>query len=113
MKNEVYFQACQPIEIIAKKGYKSLTFGPLKPVGLEKEDQKLPYAVVQLRQDDKAASIYNMVGFQTNLKQGEQKRIFRMIPGLEKANFLRYGRMHRNTFINAPKHLLETLQLKK
>lgn len=111
-EKEIYFQGCQPIEVIAKKNYKSLTFGPMKPVGLEDQDGKRPYAVLQLRQDDEAASVYNMVGFQTNLLQPEQKRIFRMIPGLENANFLRYGQMHRNTYIDSPSHLLPTLQLK-
>jgi methylenetetrahydrofolate--tRNA-(uracil-5-)-methyltransferase len=85
----------------------------MKPVGLEKEDGKRPFAVVQLRQDNKESSLYNIVGFQTNLKWGEQNKVFRLIPGLENATIYRYGVMHRNTFINAPKHLLPTMQLKE
>ena len=111
-EKENHFEACMPIEVIAKRGFKSLTFGPMKPVGLEKEDGKRPFAVVQLRQDNKESSLYNIVGFQTNLKWGEQNRVFKLIPGLENATFYRYGVMHRNTFINAPKHLLPTMQLK-
>lgn len=112
-EKETHFEACMPIEVIAKRGFKSLTFGPMKPVGLEKEDGKRPFAVVQLRQDNKESSLYNIVGFQTNLKWGEQSRVFRLIPGLENATIYRYGVMHRNTFINAPKHLLPTMQLKE
>ena len=111
-EKETHFEACMPIEVIAKRGFKSLTFGPMKPVGLEKEDGKRPFAVVQLRQDNKESSLYNIVGFQTNLKWGEQNRVFKLIPGLENATIYRYGVMHRNTFINAPKHLLPTMQLK-
>lgn len=107
------FEACMPVEKIAERGEKTLLFGPLKPKGLvnprtERED----YAVVQLRQDDMAGEIYNLVGFQTNLKWGEQKRVFSMIPGLENAEFIRYGVMHRNTFINAPKILTPELNMK-
>lgn len=102
-----------PIEVMAKRGIKTMLFGPLKPVGLE--DPKTgdqPYAVVQLRQDNAAASLYNIVGFQTHLKWGEQKRVFQMIPGLENAEFVRYGVMHRNTFMKSPEVLLPTYQSK-
>lgn len=108
-----YFSACQPVEIIAESGIDSLRFGPLKPVGLvnPKTGQR-PYAVVQLRQDNLLASMFNLVGFQTNLKHPEQIRVFKMIPGLENAKFERLGQMHRNAYINAPELLLPTLQLK-
>ncbi|MBE7013345.1 MAG: methylenetetrahydrofolate--tRNA-(uracil(54)-C(5))-methyltransferase (FADH(2)-oxidizing) TrmFO [Ruminococcaceae bacterium] len=97
------FEGCMPVETMAKRGEDTLLFGPLKPVGLEHpETRKLPYAVVQLRQDNTEATLYNIVGFQTRLKFGEQKRVFSMIPGLEDASFVRYGVMHRNTFINSP-----------
>ena len=96
------FESCMPVEEMARRGKETLLFGPLKPVGLAQEGKDRPHAVVQLRQDDARASMYNMVGFQTHLKHGEQKRVFRMIPGLEKAEILRYGVMHRNTYINAP-----------
>lgn len=112
-EKENHFEACMPIEVIAKRGFKSLTFGPMKPVGLEDKYGKRPFAVVQLRQDNKESSLYNIVGFQTNLKWGEQARVFKLIPGLENASIYRYGVMHRNTFINAPKHLLPTMQLKE
>lgn len=112
-EKEIHFESCMPIEVMAKRGPKTLLFGPLKPVGLEKEDGTRPYAVVQLRQDDLHGNIYNIVGFQTNLLFPEQKRIFRMIPGLENAEFVRYGVMHRNTYICAPKHLNPTLQTKE
>lgn len=108
-----FFEACLPIEVIAKRGREALAFGPLRPVGLiDPRTGQQPYAVVQLRQDDAAGTLYNLVGFQTNLKWGEQERVFRLIPGLEKAEFVRYGQMHRNTFINSPKLLLPTLQFK-
>jgi methylenetetrahydrofolate--tRNA-(uracil-5-)-methyltransferase len=107
------FEACMPVEIIAKRGPQNLTFGPMKPVGLRTPDGKTPYAVVQLIQDDAAKTMYNIVGFQTHLKFGEQKRVFQMIPGLENASFAKYGRMHRNTYINAPKILNPTFQTKK
>lgn len=108
------FEGCMPIEQMAKRGEQTMLFGPLKPVGLENpKDGKLPYAVVQLRQDNKDATMYNIVGFQTHLKFGEQKRVFSLIPGLENAEFLRYGVMHRNTFINSPKLLDEYYQTKK
>ncbi|HHU27978.1 TPA: methylenetetrahydrofolate--tRNA-(uracil(54)-C(5))-methyltransferase (FADH(2)-oxidizing) TrmFO [bacterium] len=112
-EKEIHFESCMPIEVMAKRGPKTLLFGPLKPVGLEKEDGTRPYAVVQLRQDDLHGNIYNIVGFQTNLLFPEQKRIFRMIPGLENAEFVRYGVMHRNTYICAPKYLNPTLQTKE
>lgn len=101
-EKEKYFEGCLPIEVIARRGAQTLTFGPMRPVGLERENAPLPYAVVQLRQDDSLAEVYNMVGFQTNLTFPEQERIFRLIPGLEKASFVRFGVMHRNTFINSP-----------
>ena len=111
---EIHFEACMPIESIAAKGFKTLTFGPLKPVGLEKdENSRRPFAVVQLRQDNVNGDLYNMVGFQTNLTFKEQKRIFSLIPGLENVNIVRYGVMHRNTFINSPKCLSENLNLRE
>ncbi|WP_026338907.1 methylenetetrahydrofolate--tRNA-(uracil(54)-C(5))-methyltransferase (FADH(2)-oxidizing) TrmFO [Fusobacterium russii] len=112
-EKEKLFDACMPIEKIAASGEKTMTFGPLKPKGLiNPRTQKMDYAVVQLRQDDKAGKLYNIVGFQTNLKFGEQKRVFSMIPALENAEFVRYGVMHRNTFINSTKLLDKTLKLK-
>lgn len=106
-----FFEGCLPIEVIAERGLDSLAFGPMRPVGLrDPRTGKRPYAVVQLRQDNLAGSLYNLVGFQTNLKYPEQKRVLRMIPGLEAAEFLRYGQMHRNTFIASPKLLRPTLQ---
>jgi methylenetetrahydrofolate--tRNA-(uracil-5-)-methyltransferase len=106
-----FFEGCLPIEIIAERGIDSLAFGPMRPVGLrDPRSNKRPHAVVQLRQDNLAGSLYNMVGFQTNLKFPEQRRVLRLIPGLENAEFLRYGQMHRNTFIASPKLLLPTLQ---
>jgi methylenetetrahydrofolate--tRNA-(uracil-5-)-methyltransferase len=106
-----FFEGCLPVEIIAERGVDSLAFGPMRPVGLrDPRTGKRPYAVVQLRQDNLAGSLYNLVGFQTNLKFPEQKRVFRLIPGLEDADFLRYGQMHRNTFIASPKLLRPTLQ---
>ncbi|HID61561.1 MAG TPA: methylenetetrahydrofolate--tRNA-(uracil(54)-C(5))-methyltransferase (FADH(2)-oxidizing) TrmFO, partial [Anaerolineae bacterium] len=108
-----FFEACLPVEVIARRGRKALAYGPLKPVGLvDPRTGKRPYAVVQLRQDNLAGTLYNMVGFQTNLRWGEQERVFRLIPGLEKAQFVRFGQMHRNTFINAPALLRPTMQLK-
>ncbi len=110
----VVFEGCMPIEQMAKRGEQTMLFGPLKPVGLENpKDGKLPYAVVQLRQDNKDATMYNIVGFQTHLKFGEQKRVFSLIPGLENAEFLRYGVMHRNTFINSPRLLNKYYQTLK
>ncbi len=107
------FEGCMPIEEMAKRGIKTLLFGPLKPVGLSDGDCDDFHAVVQLRQDNLEGTLYNMVGFQTRLKWPEQKRVFKMIPGLEKAEFVRLGVMHRNTFINSPKSLLKTGQLKE
>ena len=112
-KREI-FEGCMPIEIMAKRGIDTLRFGPLKPVGFtDLRTGRRPYAVVQLRQDNSQGNLYNMVGFQTNLKFGEQKRVFRLIPGLESAEFEKYGVMHRNTFINSPELLDETYNLKK
>ena len=112
-KREI-FEGCMPIEVMAKRGIDTLRFGPLKPVGFDDlRTSKRPYAIVQLRQDNSEGTIYNMVGFQTNLKFGEQKRIFSMIPGLENAEFVKYGVMHRNTYINSTKLLDETYQLKQ
>lgn len=106
------FEGCMPIEVMAARGADTMRFGPLKPVGLtDPHDGSRPYAVVQLRQDNAAASMYNIVGFQTHLKFGEQKRVFGMIPGLENAEFVRYGVMHRNTYINSPKLLTERYNL--
>ena len=111
-KKEI-FEGCMPIEIMAKRGAETLRFGPLKPVGFDDPRiAKRPYAIVQLRQDDKEGTIYNLVGFQTNLKFGEQKRVFSLIPGLENAEFVKYGVMHRNTYINSTKLLDETYNLK-
>lgn len=117
-----FFEACLPIEEMARRGEDTMRYGPLKPVGLfdarlgdfrdPANREKRPYAVVQLRQEDKAGQLWNMVGFQTNLKWGEQKRVFKLIPGLENAEFVRMGVMHRNTFINSPELLLPTLQFK-
>lgn len=111
-KREI-FEGCMPIEVMAKRGLDTLRFGPLKPVGFDDpRTGKRPYAVVQLRQDNKEATLFNIVGFQTNLKYGEQKRVFSIIPGLEKSEFVKYGVMHRNTFINSPKLLRKTYQFK-
>ena len=111
-KKEI-FEGCMPIEIMAKRGIDTLRFGPLKPVGFDDpRTAKRPYAIVQLRQDNKKGNIYNMVGFQTNLKFGEQKRVFSMIPGLRNAEFIKYGVMHRNTYINSSKLLDKTYNLK-
>ena len=107
---ETYFEGCMPFEEMAKRGPKTLLFGPMKPVGLEKPDGTLPYAVVQLRQDNAVASLYNLVGFQTHLKWGEQKRILSMIPGLQNVSIVRYGVMHRNSYLCAPKVLRPTYQ---
>ena len=113
-EEEKLFEACMPVERIASRGIKTLLFGPLKPKGLTNpRTNTRDYAVVQLRQDDKEGKLYNLVGFQTNLRWGEQKRVFSMIPGLENADFVRYGVMHRNTFINSPKVLTTSLNLKE
>ena len=108
-----YFEGCLPIEEIARRGRDTLRFGPMKPVGLkDPRTGRMPYAVVQLRQENLRADSYNLVGFQNHLKFGEQARVLRLIPGLENARFLRYGQIHRNTYINAPTLLTETLQMK-
>ena len=110
----IFFEGCMPVEAMAARGIDTLRFGPLKPVGLPRPDTgRIPYAVVQLRQDNTAGTLYNLVGFQTHLRWPEQERVFRMIPGLEQAQFVRFGVMHRNTFINSPKVLLPTLQAKE
>ncbi len=112
-EKEIFFEGCMPIEVMASRGKKTMLFGPLKPVGLEDpRTGKRPYAVIQLRQDDAAGTLYNIVGFQTHLKWGAQKEVIRLIPGLENAEIVRYGVMHRNTFINSPKVLEPTYQLK-
>lgn len=109
-----YFESCLPIEEIARRGRDTLRFGPMKPVGLrDPRNGKMPYAVVQLRQENLRADSYNLVGFQNHLKFGEQARVLRLIPGLENGRFLRYGQIHRNTYINAPSLLSETLQMKQ
>ncbi|WP_430164893.1 FADH(2)-oxidizing methylenetetrahydrofolate--tRNA-(uracil(54)-C(5))-methyltransferase TrmFO [Paenibacillus lautus] len=112
-EKEIYFEGCMPIEIMMKRGKQTALFGPMKPVGLvNPHTGKLPHAVVQLRQDNAAGTLYNLVGFQTHLKWGEQKRIISMIPGLENAEIVRYGVMHRNTFVNSPRLLEQTYQVK-
>lgn len=113
-KNTPYFESCLPIEVIASRGVDTMRFGPMKPVGLEDpRSGRRPYAVVQLRQDNAAAQLYNIVGFQTNLKWGDQKRVFSLIPGLENAEFVRLGVMHRNTYLNSPLVLDRTLQSRR
>ncbi len=112
-ENEKVFEGCMPVEVMARRGRETLLFGPLKPVGLKNPETGESYmAVVQLRKDNAAASLYNIVGFQTHLTFGEQKRVFSMIPGLEQAEFVRYGVMHRNTYINSPKVLDRTFQVR-
>ncbi|MGX2959248.1 FADH(2)-oxidizing methylenetetrahydrofolate--tRNA-(uracil(54)-C(5))-methyltransferase TrmFO [Peribacillus sp. JNUCC 23] len=112
-EKEIFFEGCMPIEVMASRGKKTMLFGPLKPVGLEDpKTGKRPYAVIQLRQDDAAGTLYNLVGFQTHLKWGPQKEVLQLIPGLENAEIVRYGVMHRNTFINSPKVLKPTYQFK-
>ena len=112
-EKEKFFEGCMPVEEMASHGIGTLLFGPLKPVGLEHpETGKRPYAVVQLRQDNAAATLYNIVGFQTHLKWPEQRRVFGMIPGLEQAEFVRYGVMHRNTFIHSPETMRPTMQFR-
>ncbi|HIP96260.1 MAG TPA: methylenetetrahydrofolate--tRNA-(uracil(54)-C(5))-methyltransferase (FADH(2)-oxidizing) TrmFO [Anaerolineae bacterium] len=112
-EDEHFFEACLPVEVIARRGRMALAYGPLKPVGLtDPRTGRRPFAVVQLRQDNLAATLYNLVGFQTNLKWGEQKRVFRMIPGLEQAEFVRFGQMHRNTFIHSPDLLDPTMEFR-
>jgi len=113
VKAGTFFEGCLPVEVIAERGANSLAFGPMRPVGLsDPRTGRRPHAVVQLRQDNLAGDLYNLVGFQTNLKVPEQKRVFRLIPGLENAEIVRYGQMHRNTFIASPKVLRATLQHK-
>ncbi|QED47532.1 FADH(2)-oxidizing methylenetetrahydrofolate--tRNA-(uracil(54)-C(5))-methyltransferase TrmFO [Cytobacillus dafuensis] len=112
-EKEIFFEGCMPIEVMANRGKKTMLFGPMKPVGLEDpKTGKRPYAVVQLRQDDAAGTLYNIVGFQTHLKWGPQKEVIQLIPGLENAEIVRYGVMHRNTFINSPKVLKPTYQFR-
>lgn len=112
-EKEIFFEGCMPIEVMASRGKKTMLFGPMKPVGLEDpKTGKRPFAVVQLRQDDAAGTLYNIVGFQTHLKWGAQKEVIRLIPGLENAEIVRYGVMHRNTFLNSPNVLSPTYQLK-
>ncbi len=112
-KNTPYFEGCMPIEVMAERGPQTLSFGPMKPVGLTNpHSDEQPYAVVQLRQDNKQGTLFNMVGFQTKMKYGAQVEVFRTIPGLENAEFARLGGIHRNTFINSPILLDETLRLK-
>ena len=113
-KKAKFFESCLPVEVLASRGVDTLRFGPMKPVGLvDKRTGDENYAVVQLRQDNSAKTLYNIVGFQTNLKWGAQKELISLIPGLENANIMRYGVMHRNTFVNSPEILLPTLQTKK
>ncbi len=113
-REEKYFEACLPLEEMARRGKETLLYGPLKPVGLvDPRTGKLPYAVVQLRQDDACGSLFNMVGFQTNLRYREQERVFKIIPGLNRARFARYGKMHLNTYINSPQLLNPDLSFKK
>lgn len=110
-EDEQFFEMCLPVEELARRGDKALAFGPMRPVGLtDPRTRRRPYAILQLRQDNLAGTLYNMVGFQTNLKWGEQRRVFRLIPGLENAEFMRYGMMHRNTYINSPMLLEPTMQ---
>ncbi|MRG27111.1 MULTISPECIES: FADH(2)-oxidizing methylenetetrahydrofolate--tRNA-(uracil(54)-C(5))-methyltransferase TrmFO [Laceyella] len=112
-EKEIYFEGCMPIEVLAKRGKKTLLFGTMKPVGLiDPRTGKRPYAVVQLRQDNSAGTLFNIVGFQTHLKWGPQKEVIQLIPGLENAEIVRYGVMHRNTFINSPKLLKPTYQFR-
>jgi methylenetetrahydrofolate--tRNA-(uracil-5-)-methyltransferase len=113
-EKEIFFEGCMPIEVMASRGKKTMLFGPMKPVGLEDpKTGKRPFAVVQLRQDDAAGTLYNLVGFQTHLKWGPQKEVLQLIPGLENVDIVRYGVMHRNTFINSPKVLEATYQFKE
>lgn len=112
-EDEHFFEMCLPVEVLARRGDKALAFGPMRPVGLRNPHTgQRPHAVLQLRQDNLAGTLYNLVGFQTNLRWGEQRRVFRMIPGLAQAEFMRYGMMHRNTYINAPTLLEPTMQFR-
>ncbi|HXO19665.1 MAG TPA: methylenetetrahydrofolate--tRNA-(uracil(54)-C(5))-methyltransferase (FADH(2)-oxidizing) TrmFO, partial [Thermoanaerobaculia bacterium] len=108
----VFFEGCLPIEELARRGVDTLRYGPMKPVGLRAPDGRRPWAVVQLRQENLAKSHFNLVGFQSRMKWGEQERVLRMIPGLERASFVRFGQIHRNTFINAPVHLDKLYRVK-
>jgi len=109
-EDQHFFEACLPVEVLAKRGHQALAYGPLRPIGLrDPRTGRRPYAVVQLRQDNLAGTLFNLVGFQTNLRWGEQRRVFRMIPGLENAEWVRFGQMHRNTYIDAPSILAPTL----
>lgn len=113
-EREQYFEGCMPVEAMARRGHDTLRYGPLRPVGLvDPRTERRPYAVVQLRPENAEQTLYNLVGFQTSLKWGEQKRVFRMIPGLARAEFERYGVMHRNTYINSPRLLRPTLQARE
>jgi methylenetetrahydrofolate--tRNA-(uracil-5-)-methyltransferase len=113
-EHEFFFEGCLPVEVIASRGYDTLRFGPMKPVGLaDPKTGRRPFAVVQLRQDNLAASHFSVVGFQTQLKWGEQRRVFQMIPGLEKAEFVRFGMIHRNTYVNAPTTLEPTFETRR
>jgi methylenetetrahydrofolate--tRNA-(uracil-5-)-methyltransferase len=113
-EREFFFEGCLPVEVIASRGFETLLFGPMKPVGLrDPRTGQRPFAVVQLRQDNLAASHYSIVGFQTQLKWGEQKRVLRLIPGLEQAEFVRYGMIHRNTYVNAPRTLAPTFEARR
>lgn len=113
-EKEIFFEGCMPIETMAKRGRQTLTFGPMKPVGLlDPRTGEQPYAVVQLRKDNEEGTMLNMVGFQTRMKWGDQKKVLQLIPGLERAEFVRFGVMHRNTFVNAPMYLMATNQLKQ
>jgi methylenetetrahydrofolate--tRNA-(uracil-5-)-methyltransferase len=113
-EKELFFEGCLPIEVIASRGARTLLFGPMRPVGLDDpRTGRRPHAVVQLRQDDLAATHYSLVGFQTQLKWGEQKRVFRMIPGLERAEFVRFGMIHRNTYVNAPRVLEPSFETRR
>jgi methylenetetrahydrofolate--tRNA-(uracil-5-)-methyltransferase len=113
-EHEFFFEGCLPVEVIASRGYDTLRFGPMKPVGLtDPATGRRPFAVVQLRQDNLAASHFSVVGFQTQLKWGEQKRVLRLIPGLERAEFVRFGMIHRNTYVNAPSTLEPTFETRK
>jgi methylenetetrahydrofolate--tRNA-(uracil-5-)-methyltransferase len=114
LEDSRFFEACLPVEVLGRRGQQSLAYGPLKPVGLtDPRTDRRPYAVVQLRQDNHSATLYNLVGFQTNLTWGEQERVFRLVPGLAQAEFVRFGQMHRNTFINSPTLLLSTMQFRE
>jgi methylenetetrahydrofolate--tRNA-(uracil-5-)-methyltransferase len=113
LENIEHFEGCMPVESLARRGEQTLVFGPLKPVGLYREDGTKPYAVLQLRAEDEDETMFNLVGFQTSLKFSEQKRVFSLIPGLENMEFLRYGVMHRNTYINGPKTLNKDFRMKE